>query len=101
MFKSHCRTPVFGSPLAFARVSGESLHSVPSSLGDGWLSTPEVEQMLEEALANSNGEAQGGGVEGLPSWQFVNVFGNPSWPLYPFQDFERCFFWDHILKESS
>ncbi|CAE7226816.1 mcfN [Symbiodinium natans] len=26
------------------------------SIGDGWLSKPEVEQMLKEALANSNGE---------------------------------------------
>ena len=28
------------------------------SIGDGWLSKPEVEQMLKDALADSNGEAR-------------------------------------------
>ena len=31
------------------------------SLGDGWLSNPELEQMLEEALADSNGEVDASG----------------------------------------
>ncbi|CAJ1407346.1 unnamed protein product [Effrenium voratum] len=37
-------------------LSREEITEAFDSLGDGWLSTPEVEQMLEEALANSNGE---------------------------------------------
>ena len=39
------------------------------SIGDGWLSKPEVEQMLKEALADSNGEA--GTPERLPAMPLI------------------------------
>ncbi|CAE7838769.1 mcfN [Symbiodinium sp. CCMP2592] len=36
----------------------EEIQEAFQSIGDGWLSKPEVEQMLKDALADSNGEAR-------------------------------------------